>query len=257
MSVAGIGLLGLFTLTAAQAMDAARLRGGTVTEDVVGETLLGTAAFAALLLGAIVAVFLTHSAVRGDAEQGLLQPLLVRPVPRTAILTGRFAAGAAIAGTWTLGLWLAAVALMRIAGEWTAPAIVEPALALSCAVVLVAVASTAASTVFGPATAGITMLALLAVGFTVGVVDQLGGTLGLTDLRRVADVVSLLLPFEGLYRHVLATLQGGLGDLTTIGVATGPFGGARTAPGWTPVWIAGWGAAVSAVAWWRTRCTDF
>ena len=38
--------------------------------------------FATLFLGAILAVFLTFSAVRGDAERGLLQPLLVRPLPR-------------------------------------------------------------------------------------------------------------------------------------------------------------------------------
>ena len=45
-------------------------------------TLLGLAMFATLFLGTILAVFLTLGAVRGDAERGLLQPLLVRPVPR-------------------------------------------------------------------------------------------------------------------------------------------------------------------------------
>ena len=49
---------------------------------VAGATLLGLAMFATLFLGAILAVFLTLGAVRGDAERGLLQPLLVRPLPR-------------------------------------------------------------------------------------------------------------------------------------------------------------------------------
>ena len=43
-------------------------------------TLLGLAMFATLFLGTVLAVFLTLGAVRGDAERGLLQPLLVRPV---------------------------------------------------------------------------------------------------------------------------------------------------------------------------------
>ena len=39
-------------------------------------TILGLAMFATLFLGTILAVFLTLGAVRGDAERGLLQPLL-------------------------------------------------------------------------------------------------------------------------------------------------------------------------------------
>ena len=47
-----------------------------------GATLLGLSMFATLFLGAILAVFLTLNAVRGDAERGLLQPMIVRPLPR-------------------------------------------------------------------------------------------------------------------------------------------------------------------------------
>ena len=63
---------------------------------VAGATLLGLSMFATLFLGAILAVFLTLSAVRGDAERGLLQPLLVRPLPRGTLLLGRFVAAASV-----------------------------------------------------------------------------------------------------------------------------------------------------------------
>ena len=59
---------------------------------LTGSTLLGLAMFATLFLGCVLAVFLTLGAVRGDAERGLLQPLVVRPLGRTALLGGRFAA---------------------------------------------------------------------------------------------------------------------------------------------------------------------
>ena len=52
--------------------------------------------FATLFLGAVLAVFLTLGAVRGDAERGLLQPLVVRPIGRTTLLLARFAAAAAV-----------------------------------------------------------------------------------------------------------------------------------------------------------------
>ncbi len=51
-------------------------------QTVVGSTLFGLAMFATLFLGAVLAIFLTIGIVRGDAESGLLQPLVVRPLGR-------------------------------------------------------------------------------------------------------------------------------------------------------------------------------
>ena len=64
---------------------------GVEPDVVAGATLLGLNMFGTLFLGTILAVFLTLGAVRGDAERGLLQPLLVRPVPRRTLLLARFA----------------------------------------------------------------------------------------------------------------------------------------------------------------------
>lgn len=249
-------LLALFALAASQAMDAARDASGTLTVDVVGATLLGTAAFCGLLLGAIVAVFLTHSAVRGDAERGLLQPLLVRPVSRGAVVAGRGLAGAVVAAAYTATLWAAAVGIVRVAGGWSPPHALGPGLALAAAVALVALTTVAASTLLGAMGAGIAALTLVALGLAVGLLAQLGATLGLATLGRVADVVALVLPFEALYRHVLFSLTDGLGDLARVGVAVGPFGGAHAAGGWQLAVIAIWAIAVSAFVVGRARRLD-
>ena len=71
---------------------------GIDARTVAGATILGLAMFATLFLGTILAVFLTLGAVRGDAERGLLQPVLVRPLRRRTVLVGRFAAAAAVTG---------------------------------------------------------------------------------------------------------------------------------------------------------------
>ena len=47
-------------------------------------TLFGLAMFGSLFLATVLAIFFTHAVVRGDAERGLLQPLVVRPVGRPA-----------------------------------------------------------------------------------------------------------------------------------------------------------------------------
>jgi ABC-type transport system involved in multi-copper enzyme maturation permease subunit len=87
----GLGLWQLFRSVDFDVTDDTGVEG----EVVAGATLLGLAMFAALFLGTVLTVFLTLGAVRGDAERGLLQPMLVRPLRRRTLLLGRWVAAAA------------------------------------------------------------------------------------------------------------------------------------------------------------------
>ena len=60
-----------------------RAGSGSTRAHLPGLRCFGLAMFATLFLGVVLAVFLTLGAVRGDAERGLLQPLVVRPVGRS------------------------------------------------------------------------------------------------------------------------------------------------------------------------------
>ena len=61
---------------------------GIDAKALAGATILGLSMFGTLFLGVVLAVFLTLGAVRGDAERGLLQPLIVRPLGRRQYLAG-------------------------------------------------------------------------------------------------------------------------------------------------------------------------
>ena len=61
-----------------------------------GAFMVGLAMFSTLFLGVVLAIFLTLGAVRGDAERGLLQPLLVRPVSRPTLLLARWLGAIAV-----------------------------------------------------------------------------------------------------------------------------------------------------------------
>src|SRR5690349_25137620 len=78
---------------------------------VAAATMLGLSMFATLFLGAILAVFLTFSAVRGDAERGLLQPLLVRPISRGTFLAGRFLAAGSVCAAYVIAVFLASAVI--------------------------------------------------------------------------------------------------------------------------------------------------
>jgi hypothetical protein len=119
---------------------------------VAGSTLLGLAMFATLFLGTVLAVFLTLSAVRGDAERGLLQPLVVRPLGRPSLLAGRFVGAAAVCAVYVGLLYAISLVITLLAGDWTPDHMIAPGLELMAAVVVLAGVSLLGS-VFLPTTA--------------------------------------------------------------------------------------------------------
>src|SRR3954467_3617984 len=104
---------------------------------LAGATILGLAMFGTLFLGVVLAVFLTLGAVRGDAERGLLQPLIVRPLGRAAYLFGRFLAAATISAAYVLAGYLGAVVLTGLVGGWWPEDVAGAGVRLAGAVVVV------------------------------------------------------------------------------------------------------------------------
>ena len=74
-----------------------------------GSFVVGMSMFATLFLGVVLAVFLTLGAVSGDAERGLLQPLVVRPIGRRSMLLARFLAAAGVCAVYVFLVYIIAV----------------------------------------------------------------------------------------------------------------------------------------------------
>ena len=179
---------------------------GLDARTLAGATLLGLAMFATLFLGTILAVFLTLGAVRGDAERGLLQPVLVRPVQRRTVLAGRFAAAASVCGVYVIVVFLAATVITWAFSDWWPDSTVGPALMLAAAVAVLSALSLAGSVLLSANANGIAVFMLFGSGLTAGLLGQIGEALGSSTLDTVADVVSWVLPFEALYQAALAAI---------------------------------------------------
>ena len=194
---------------------------------LTGSTLLGLSMFTTLFLGAVLASFLTLGAVRGDAERGLLQPLVVRPVGRDALLAGRLAAAALVCCGYVLAMYALSVLITGAAGGWWPDNVVSPGIGLAVGVLVIAALSLLGS-VFLTATAnGIAVFMLFGTGLAAGLLGQIGEALSVESLGRVADVTSWLLPFEALYQAGLSALTADAGGVTDVIVQLGPFGGAQ------------------------------
>ena len=223
---------------------------------MAGATLLGLSMFATLFLGAILAVFLTLGAVRGDAERGLLQPLLVRPLSRGTFLLGRFVAAAGVCAVYVIVVFLAVGGdhgrLHRVvagpgdrarAGAGGGGAVIA-ALALAGSVVLSSTAN------------GIAVFMIFGAGLTAGLLGQIAEALSSDTLGNVSKVATWVMPFEALYQSALSSVTADTVGYTRFAIDLGPFGGAQSTGALLYPYAALYTAAVGAAAWWAFRRRD-
>ena len=193
--------------------------------------------FGTLFLGAVLAVFLTLSAVRGDAETGLLQPLIVRPLGRRQYLAGRLLAAGAVAFAYVGIVYAGAVVITGVTGDWWPQSPIAAGLRLCLAVVVVAALSLLGS-IFLTATAnGIGVLMIFGAGLLAGLLGSIGDALNSGTLKTIANTGSWVLPFEALYRDALRLLVEDIPGVTGAIVQLGPLGGSHDAGPLLLPWI--------------------
>jgi ABC-type transport system involved in multi-copper enzyme maturation permease subunit len=250
LTVAFLALYAVGTEAAFDSIDAQVAGEVLDVEDEVltGSTLLGLAMFTTLFLGCVLAVFLTLGAVRGDAERGLLQPLVVRPLGRSALLGGRFAAAAGVCAAYVAAVYTAAMVITGVAGGWWPADPVGPGLALVAGVVLIAALSLLGSIYLSATANGIAIFMAFGAGLAAGLLGQIGDALDVDTLKNVAEVTSWLLPFEALYQGGLNSLTADVGGNTALIVQLGPFGGAQEGGPLLWAWSAAYLGLVGAAA---------
>jgi Cu-processing system permease protein len=194
-----------------------------------GATLFGLAMFAILFLGSVVAIFLTLGVVRGDAEAGLLQPIVVRPIGRRTIVVARLAGAAAVAAAYVLAVYAIALGITAAEGGWVPDHVVGPALGLALAVTTIAAISLLTSVFMSATAQGIAVFMVFGTGLTAGLLDQIGQAINSDSLHSIGRVSTWVLPFDGLYQAGLHGLISDTTGLTGVVLQLGPFGGSEGA----------------------------
>jgi Cu-processing system permease protein len=244
--------LGLYWLGAWKAFEETRNHAtpvpGVDVDTVTGATLFGLSMFGTLFLGVVLGVFLTLGAVRGDAERGLLQPLVVRPLGRPAFLAGRLLGAAAVCVPYVFAVYALAALITRWAGGWWPDQFVAPGLELAGAATMLAALSLLGSVVLSSTANGIAVFMLYGAGLVAGLLGHIGEALGSDTLRSVADTTAWFLPFETLYQDALHRITADTYGLTEFVVRLGPFGVAQAAGGGQLAWTAAYLLLVAAAA---------
>jgi Cu-processing system permease protein len=198
----------------------------------VGAGLLGFAMFVVLFLGTTLAIFLTIATVRGDAERGLLQPLVVRPLGRTRLLGARLTAAAAMSSGYVVGVFVLLVLLTAAVGRWFPESVAGAALGLVGAVLVVCLLSLLGSTFLTATANGIVVFMLFGAGLAAALLHHLALGLDSPALKGVSEIAGWMLPFMALYLSALGSLGP---EIDTADILGGPSGLALAA--WTLVYL--------------------
>jgi ABC-2 type transport system permease protein len=241
-----LGFLALFTVASAKAFAAPTPFGfgneGPITPagitSVTTVTLLGLGVFGSLFLATVLGVFLTLGAVRGDAERGLLQPLVVRPLGRRQFLLGRFVAAGAVCIAYLTLLYAAVLAIVHQAGGQWPGHVVGPGAALIAAVVILVALSLLGSVYLSTIANGIAMFMLYGAGLVAGLLASIGAALGAHTVQTIAHDIAIALPFEGFYQAALHALASNQAGLARIVINLGPFGAPQAVGATFYIWVA-------------------
>jgi ABC-type transport system involved in multi-copper enzyme maturation permease subunit len=239
-----LGLFGLATWYVDAHVGDVVAPAGIDSRTFAGAFLFGLAMFATLFLGVVLAVFLTLGVVQGDAERGLLQPLVVRPIGRPALLAARFLGAAAVCAPYVLAVYFASMLITGLVAHWWPDRIVLPGLELAAGVLIVAAVSLLGSVFLASTANGIAVFMVFGAGLVAGLLGNIGHALAAKRLVDVAKIVAWSVPFEALYQDGLRLITEETSGLTGFLLRLGPFGGAEEG-GWG---LRLWAAAYLVVA---------
>jgi ABC-type transport system involved in multi-copper enzyme maturation permease subunit len=223
---------------------------------IAAATLFGLGLFVLQFIGATLAAFLTLGVARGDAESGLLQPIVVRPIGRVKLLTVRFATAASLCMLYSLTMYGVLVLVVGLASGWTPdhPFVVGIDLALGSMVI--AAIGTLGSGFLSPLANGISTLMLFGAGIFAGLLTQVGEGIGSQRLLDVGTTASRAVPFEALYQAGLHELTSDTHGATQVIVQLGPFGGAHRAGPALYAWVVVYLVVLVSITAWRFRRSD-
>ena len=246
-----MGFLGLFWLGnhyAFRDLSGVAPPAGIDARTFAGAFVFGLAMFATLFLGVVLAIFLTLGVVRGDAERGLLQPLIVRPVGRSALLLARWLGAVAVCAPYVGFVYVATMVITGLTGHWWPDHKVMPGLELAGGVALVAAISLLGSVFLSATANGIAVFMVFGAGLVAGLLGSIGHALASHPLERAAKIAAWIVPFEALYQDALREITANTRGLTGFLLQLGPFGGAYTGGAWLRLWALAYFLAVAAVA---------
>jgi ABC-type transport system involved in multi-copper enzyme maturation permease subunit len=155
---------------------------------------------AANFLSVIFSILLPVDTLSGEIDSGVVQTLATKPIDRAQIVLGKWVGHLLLALAYLLVLSVGILSVIRAVGG-LAPAGAARALPLlMLEVTLSLTVAVAGGARFSTVTNAIAAVGFYGVSFIGGFVEQIGGFTGITSMRTIGIVVSLISPADSMWR---------------------------------------------------------
>ncbi|HEY7948534.1 MAG TPA: ABC transporter permease subunit [Acidimicrobiales bacterium] len=228
---------------------------GSITSGEVGVALPQSLILFMFMFSFVVALSasaMAAPAISSDAESGVLQTIVARPVRRSEILLGKWLGLAAVLALYALLVSALEFAVVDWVSGFVPPDPVVVAVYLFAEGIVLLTLALLLSTRLSPIAAGVVGVALFGGAWLAGVVGSLGAAFNIGALKTVGHVAKYLLPTDGLWHGAIYYLEPQSFLLQRISESSGSRGNpffATSSPTWTYlVWVAVWFLAVMFLA---------
>ncbi len=219
-------------------------------------TILGL--YVVRFLAALLAIFLSSSAVASEIDSGVLHAVLARPLSRTSWLAQRWLAFVLISVGYVLLMTGAITAIARGVAGYAPLSVGRALLVLALELAVLLSLGLLTSTTWSAVTSGVITFSLFGVAWLAGIIELIGTQLSNEAMRTAGIVTSLVVPSDALWRGASYYLQSpSIIALAGQDIGTGnPFTGSAPPTTALVVWSVGYVVVLMAIAAWRMRHRD-
>ncbi len=163
--------------------------------------------FAVNFLGVMTAVLVPVDTLSGEIASGVMQTLASKPIRRSEIVAGKWAAHVALVSLYVIAMAAGVLVLAGWLAHFTPPHVATglPLMALGCSVLVTL--AIAGGTRLGTLANGIVVLALYGFAFIGNWVEQIGAMAGNGTARSIGTIVSLLVPADSMWQLAASRMQ--------------------------------------------------
>ncbi|HKW00287.1 MAG TPA: ABC transporter permease subunit [Vicinamibacterales bacterium] len=155
---------------------------------------------AANFLSVIFAILLPVDTLSGEIDSGVIQTIASKPISRAQIVLGKWAGHLLLALAYLLILSTGILVVIGVVGGLPPTGVTRALPLLMLEITLALTVSVAGGARFSTVTNAITAVGFYGVAFIGGFVEQIGGFTGISSMRTIGILVSLVSPADSMWR---------------------------------------------------------
>ena len=162
---------------------------------------------AANFLSVIFAILLPVDTLSGEIDSGVVQTLASKPIDRAQIVLGKWTGHLLLALAYLLLLSSGILLTLRLVSGLTPTGVTRAIPLLMLEITLSLTVAVAGGARFSTVTNAIIAVGFYGVAFIGGFVEQIGGFAGITSMRTIGILVSLISPADSMWRLAADYMQ--------------------------------------------------